>query len=92
MSPTPGAFSICMEMSGSGLRIGTTLPILLGNPVIDPTGEASGSYRVTRGGSWLYDGPNLRSAERNLATPRAAAASNGTGLRVGFQYTGRAHG
>jgi formylglycine-generating enzyme required for sulfatase activity len=49
---------------------GATYPT--GNPVVDPTGEASGSFRVRRGGSWLSDGAYLRSAER--AGPPGAPA------------------
>ena len=40
-----------------------------GNPVVDPTGPASGSDRVRRGGSWYDGGTSLRSAERAAAPP-----------------------
>jgi formylglycine-generating enzyme required for sulfatase activity len=54
-----------------------------GNPVVDPTGPASGSYRVRRGGSWDHEGTNLRSAMRNSHSP---SIRNGViGFRVGFQ-------
>jgi formylglycine-generating enzyme required for sulfatase activity len=53
----------------------------VGNPVTDPTGEASGSGRVARGGSWYcYD---LRSAERGDGPPSGRV--NYLGFRVGFQ-------
>ena len=55
----------------------------IGNPVIDPTGPASGSYRVLRGGSWITVGPNLRSAKRLSNTP--GPRGNSVGFRVGFQ-------
>jgi formylglycine-generating enzyme required for sulfatase activity len=35
----------------------------------DPVGASSGTNRVVRGGSWDYDGQNLRSALRNNDTP-----------------------
>jgi formylglycine-generating enzyme required for sulfatase activity len=54
-----------------------------GNPVIDPTGPASGSIRVTRGGSWGNGGSDLRSAERGSLTPSNRYLT--LGLRVGFQ-------
>ena len=54
-----------------------------GNPVVDPTGPASGSNRVKRGGSWIHDGASLRSAARSGYHP---GYRNGTvGFRVGFQ-------
>ncbi|MDA9961833.1 SUMF1/EgtB/PvdO family nonheme iron enzyme [Opitutales bacterium] len=51
--------------------------------VTDPTGPASGSRRVRRGGSWNYPGTNLRSAERDYFTP--GYRSNNLGFRVGFK-------
>jgi formylglycine-generating enzyme required for sulfatase activity len=54
-----------------------------GNPVVDPTGPASGSNRVIRGGSWYHDGTNLRSAKRRTSTP--GIRYNNIGFRVGFQ-------
>ena len=54
-----------------------------GNPVVDPTGPASGSSRVNRGGSWDNDGTYLRSAERRSNTP--GNRSYIMGFRVGFQ-------
>jgi len=54
-----------------------------GNPVIDPTGPASGSNRVRRGGSWNTDGTRLRSAKRNDLPP--SSRHDGLGFRVGFQ-------
>ena len=54
-----------------------------GNPVTDPSGPASGSLRVVRGGSWITDGTILRSAKRNTSPP--SYRLNGLGFRVGFQ-------
>jgi formylglycine-generating enzyme required for sulfatase activity len=54
-----------------------------GNPVVDPTGPASGSDRVKRGGSWDGVGTHLRSAERSSGPP--GTRFNGIGFRVGFQ-------
>jgi formylglycine-generating enzyme required for sulfatase activity len=54
-----------------------------GNPVIDPTGPASGSLRVGRGGSWSHGGTHLRSARRIHSSP--SNRDNNLGFRVGFQ-------
>jgi len=53
------------------------------NPTIDPTGPASGSLRVKRGGSWLSGGAYLRSAKRHGYDP--SHRSSTFGFRVGFQ-------
>jgi formylglycine-generating enzyme required for sulfatase activity len=54
-----------------------------GNPVVDPTGPASGSNRVGRGGSWINAGTTLRSAKRFYDTPSYRIYA--LGFRVGFQ-------
>jgi formylglycine-generating enzyme required for sulfatase activity len=54
-----------------------------GNPVVDPTGSASGSDRVLRGGSWYNGGTFLRSAQRYNLTP--STRYHNLGFRVGFQ-------
>ena len=52
--------------------------------VTDPTGPASGSRRVIRGGSWNnIGGSALRSADRPSATP--SYRYDNLGFRVGFQ-------
>jgi formylglycine-generating enzyme required for sulfatase activity len=50
--------------------------------VTDPTGSASGSRRVIRGGSWLNIGTFLRSAKRRSSTPGTRLF---LGFRVGFK-------
>ena len=60
-----------------GLHLGTR------GAVIDPTGPASGSTRVRRGGSWDFDGASLRSAERGNGNPSHRGGH--LGFRVGFQ-------
>ncbi|MDA7756530.1 SUMF1/EgtB/PvdO family nonheme iron enzyme [Opitutales bacterium] len=54
-----------------------------GNPVVDPTGPASGSRRVSRGGSWDSGGTALRSARRGNSPP--SYRNSHLGFRVGFQ-------
>ena len=54
-----------------------------GNPVINPSGPASASYRVFRGGSWRTYGTDLRSARRGGNGP--SYRSNYLGFRVSFQ-------
>jgi formylglycine-generating enzyme required for sulfatase activity len=49
----------------------------------DPTGPASGSYGVIRGGSRYHAGAYLRSAHRNYGTP--SSRSINIGFRVGFK-------
>ena len=51
--------------------------------VTDPTGPASGSNRVIRGGSWHYAGTGLRSAQRFSYAPGSPNSS--LGFRVGFK-------
>jgi formylglycine-generating enzyme required for sulfatase activity len=54
-----------------------------GNPVIDPTGPASGSARAVRGGSWYSNGTSLRSAKRRSGSP--GIRYNDHGFRVSLQ-------
>jgi surface protein len=56
-----------------------------GNPVVDPTGPASGSDRVNRGGSWYPFGTSLRSAKRNHLTP--SQRDRHFGFRLAFRQT-----
>ena len=56
---------------------------LINNVLIDPTGPASGTYRVERGGSWRTEGDGLRSAQRAGSTPSDRFYD--LGFRVGFQ-------
>ena len=51
--------------------------------VTDPTGPASGSSRVTRGGSWYDPGSSLRSAKRLGNAPGSRFSA--LGFRVGFK-------
>jgi formylglycine-generating enzyme required for sulfatase activity len=49
------------------------------SPVTNPTGPASGSFRVLRGGSWAHDADSLRSSHRIFSTPGL------TSVNVGFR-------
>ena len=49
------------------------------SPASNPTGPASGQYRVMRGGAWDYTDDGLRSAYRSINFPSY------TGLNVGFR-------
>jgi formylglycine-generating enzyme required for sulfatase activity len=53
------------------------------NAVTDPTGPASGSNRVFRGGSWDATGTLLRAGPRSYYTPGYRYGY--IGFRVGFQ-------
>ena len=46
----------------------------------NPSGPASGSFRVVRGGSWIYDAVNCRSANRYSNAP--SVRNNGIGFRL----------
>ena len=60
-------------------------------PVVDPTGSETGSARVLRGGGWLDDARDCRSAYRGCSGPddrgprsdgfRLARGQKGTGTR-----------
>jgi formylglycine-generating enzyme required for sulfatase activity/outer membrane protein assembly factor BamB len=53
----------------------------------DPTGPASGSARVQRGGSWSNTGTDLRSARRHRRPP--GDRPNGLGFRLSLQQVGK---
>ncbi|WP_339133158.1 MAG: SUMF1/EgtB/PvdO family nonheme iron enzyme [Candidatus Electrothrix sp. GW3-4] len=53
--------------------------------VENPQGPSSGSNRVMRGGSWSYDGGNVRSAYRLRSSPGDRYASYGFRLASGHQ-------
>jgi formylglycine-generating enzyme required for sulfatase activity len=43
----------------------------------DPHGPATGSYRVMRGGDWIYHADYARCANRGYYTPNVATGSDG---------------
>jgi len=47
------------------------------DPVIDPTGPASGTYRVVRGGFWAENAEDCRSASRHFNNPSGSSAAYG---------------
>jgi formylglycine-generating enzyme required for sulfatase activity len=49
-------------------------------PVVNPTGPKSGSSRVLRGGSWIFDGGRARSADRDRDDP--ADRDDDSGFRL----------
>jgi formylglycine-generating enzyme required for sulfatase activity len=54
-----------------------------GNPVVDPTGPASGSFPVARGGSWSDDGNFLRPPALHYGNP--SIRNDNYGIRIGFK-------
>ncbi len=57
------------------------------SPKEDPPGPAQASLRVVRGGSWLYDGRDCRSADRGRDEP--GYRFNDLGFRVAAVQSGR---
>ena len=55
--------------------------------VTDPTGPATGSFRVFRGGCWNLDAQDSRSASRNRGFP--SLRSNDRGFRVCLSLSGQ---
>jgi formylglycine-generating enzyme required for sulfatase activity len=51
-------------------------------PVVDPTGPASGTTHIWRGGSWAHIGKACRSAYRDSGWPDSG--SDSVGFRLAF--------
>ena len=49
---------------------------------VDPTGPASGNYRVMRGGSWYHEATHCRLSNRGYAPPTTINSSGISGLRL----------
>jgi formylglycine-generating enzyme required for sulfatase activity len=58
-----------------------------GEPVTDPTGPATGTYRVHRGGSWFHRAEDCRSATRNGNKPEIGGFADGFRLVVAAPRT-----
>ncbi|MCP4118945.1 MAG: formylglycine-generating enzyme family protein [Desulfobacteraceae bacterium] len=56
--------------------------------VVDPVGPETGVYRVLRGGSWIYDGRDARSAYRNMSGPGNRSRDVGFRLARGQKVGG----
>ena len=50
------------------------------SPQSDPTGSTTGTYRVNRGGSWIFNATNCRCANRDNNTP--SNRNNYLGVRL----------
>ena len=61
---TPWACTICTAMSGSGVRTGTRPIITSSRRWMIRRGAAGASYRVFRGGGWIFEPRVARSANR----------------------------
>jgi len=62
----------CYDMSGNVWEWchDWSYRVYTGDPVTDPQGPSTGSYRVLRGGCWNYSAYNCRSALRGWLPPR----------------------